>query len=352
LATGLFTGSFADLKKRPKLRRYETNSSKNKEKIMNAENPQHISVIDPIGPAIERVQLILFKPFVLSKWFIIGFCAWLAILGEGGGGGGGGKEWKENRFDPGFHALRESIVANLAIIIFVAAIVIPLLIILMLVFCWLRSRGQFMFVHCIAGNKAEIAVPWNKFSHHGNSLFLFRIVYGIIFCFAIGIPIAIAIIAGIALCATGFNPAAIAGMIGTIFVAVVVFILFLLVVKFTTDFVVPIMLLNTSSVIAGWKLLLSLMARHKAQMVLYILFQIVIWLVISFIVLLIYFLGFCCCCLSCCISILLIIPIINLAILYIVVVILLPLITFKRAYSLYYLRQFGPQFDVFSTQPA
>jgi hypothetical protein len=31
-------------------------------------------------------------------------------------------------------------------------------------------------------------------------------------------------------------------------------------------------------------------------------------------------------------------------------VILLPLFAFKRAYSLFYLRQFGAQFDVFSVQ--
>ena len=37
---------------------------------------------------------------------------------------------------------------------------------------------------------------------------------------------------------------------------------------------------------------------------------------------------------------------------YPIVVVLLPLIAFKRAYSLFYLRQFGAQFDVFSVQPA
>ena len=47
---------------------------------MGLENPQRISVIDPIGPAIEHVRLMLFKPFDLSKWLIIGFCAWLANL--------------------------------------------------------------------------------------------------------------------------------------------------------------------------------------------------------------------------------------------------------------------------------
>ena len=34
---------------------------------------------------MERVKQMLFRPFDLGKWFVIGFCAWLAYLGEGGG---------------------------------------------------------------------------------------------------------------------------------------------------------------------------------------------------------------------------------------------------------------------------
>jgi hypothetical protein len=34
---------------------------------------------------LERVKIVLFKPFDLGKWFTIGFCAWLAFLGERGG---------------------------------------------------------------------------------------------------------------------------------------------------------------------------------------------------------------------------------------------------------------------------
>jgi hypothetical protein len=308
---------------------------------MGLENPQHVSVIDPIGPAIKHVRLMLFRPFDLSKWFIIGFCAWLAQLGQGGGGGGG-NGWRDNKFDPGFHAIRESVLANLAIIIFVAAIVVPIIIIIMLALCWLRSRGQFMFVHCVAGNKAEIAVPWNKFARHGNSLFLFRIVIGLIGFFVIAIPVAAAIFAGIAIAATGFNPAAIMGLIGAVLVAFVVAVLFGLVAKLTTDFVVPIMFLNTESCIAGWKQCLALIGGNKAQIALYILFQIVIFIVISFIASAICLVTCCCCC---CLLVLFVLP-------YVGTVILLPLFAFKRAYSLFYLRQFGPQFDVFNVQPA
>jgi hypothetical protein len=304
---------------------------------MGLENPQRISVIDPIGQAIEHVRLMLFKPFDLSKWLIIGFCAWLAQLGRGGGGGGGWKEYGHG--GPVMETIKNGILAHLAVIIFVAAIIVPIVIIVAVVLCWLRSRGQFMFVHCVAGNKAEVVVPWNKFARHGNSLFLFRIILGFIGFLVIGIPIAASIFAGFVMCATGFNPAAIIGLTGAIFVVVVVAVLLGLIAKFTTDFVVPIMFLHTESSVAGWKQCLTLMGSHKAQMILYILFQIVISMVIVFIVLAICLIGCCCCCAS----ILLLIP-------YIGTVILLPFIAFKRAYSLFYIRQFGTQFDVFSVQ--
>ena len=49
--------------------------------------PREIGVTEPIDPALELVKRMLFRPFDLSKWIIIGFCAWLAGLGESGGGG-------------------------------------------------------------------------------------------------------------------------------------------------------------------------------------------------------------------------------------------------------------------------
>ena len=44
------------------------------------------------------------------------------------------------------------------------------------------------------------------------------------------------------------------------------------------------MFLHTASSLAGWKQCLALIGSHKTQMLLYILFQIVIWIVIAFIV--------------------------------------------------------------------
>jgi len=137
------------------------------------------------------------------------------------------------------------------------------------------------------------------------------------------------------------NVAVVSGLCVAIFITVVAALAVLLVYKFTSDFVVPVMLLNTASCVAGWKQCLALIGCNKARVTIYILFQIVISIVISFIAMAICLIGCCCCCAS----VLLLVP-------YVGTVILLPLIAFKRAYSLFYLRQFGTQFDVFSGQVA
>jgi hypothetical protein len=308
--------------------------------MMDYQRPPRVSVLDPVEQAIGRVRQMLFSPFDLSKWFIIGFCAWLAMLGRGGG------STFNFRVPDGRHplgpngpkmpAIRDAVISHLPVILIVAAILIPIVIIICLILCWLQSRGHFMFVHCVAGNVAEVVVPWKKFSRHGNSLFLFKFVLWIIDMLLILIPVAIIIIIGISLHAAGPSVIGVSGIIAAVFGIFVIAVAFILVDKFTNDFVVPIMLLQTSSVLAGWRTFLAMLGDNKARFVLYILFQIVISMVIGFIGLAICLIGFCLCC-SCC---LLFIP-------YIGTVILLPLIAFKRAYSLFYLSQFGPQFDVF-----
>ena len=53
---------------------------------MATEQLPRISVIEPVGEALGKVNAILFRPFNIGKWFTIGFCAWLAYLGKGGAG--------------------------------------------------------------------------------------------------------------------------------------------------------------------------------------------------------------------------------------------------------------------------
>jgi len=303
---------------------------------MTPQQPPTISVIEPIGPAFEKVKTTLFSPFDLRKWFVIGFCAWLAYLGKGSGGGnGGGRGGRPSEAREAFGGAKVFVLENLAWIIPVALIGVMLIIVVWLALTWLSSRGRFMFLHCVAENKAEVKIPWTKFQQHANSLFLFRIVLGLISFAAIGLPLLLA--GGLIAIMIAGNIPGVAGVLGIIMIVLVIVaiaIVFTVIGKFTMDFIVPIMFLRTTSCVAGWREFLTLLSVNKAHFALYIFFQIVIALAIGAIILTAVFAT--CCCAAC-----------ILALPYIGTVLMLPVLVFKRAYSLLYLGQFGPEFDVF-----
>ncbi|HXM71119.1 MAG TPA: hypothetical protein VN970_08295, partial [Thermoanaerobaculia bacterium] len=111
---------------------------------------------------------------------------------------------------------------------------------------------------------------------------------------------------------------------------------FAVVGKLTRDFVVPIMFLRGGTTREAWSDLLALFAGSFHLLILYLLFQIVLAFAIGVAVLIAVIAT---CCIAGC---LLILP-------YLGTVLLLPVLVFQRAYSLYYLAQLGPQYDLFQT---
>jgi len=302
---------------------------------VNNDNISKISVIDPVGEAIDRVKEVLFNPFDLGKWFIIGFCAWLAMLGQGGGGGGGGFNYPSDTVNAPAE-LKAIVLEHLPLIITIAIPVLIIAIAIGIVCLWLSSRGKFMFLHCVAENKAEVKLPWHKFRDQGNSLFLFRLIVGIIAFVSISLCVGVMIIP-IVLLARGSSyaaPALIAGIVLLVLIAVFLGIVFALILKFTEDFVVPIMYLRSYQCMDAWSEFRSLLTGNKGKFTLYILFQIVIAIAIGIIILALVCVT--CCCAGC----IMMIP-------YIGTVLLLPILVFCRSYSLYYLAQYSRQYNVF-----
>jgi hypothetical protein len=301
-----------------------------------------VSVIEPVGKAIEEVKKILFRPFNLEKWFTIGFCAWLAFLGNSGAGGPNFQPPGDNSARQVEH-VKEWFIANLVWIIPVACIGITAMVLIGLVLSWIRSRGQFMFLHCVAKNKAEVSIPWTKYGPQGNSLFLFRIVFGLIsfvlvVLYVVIVGLCVFLLAG---GMDGFHEVKapmIIGVSGGVMGLVLLFILLAVVHKFTRDFVVPIMYLRMIPCVAAWREFLEIVSARKGALFVYILFQFVISMGVSAVI---FALVLVTCCCACC---LMMIP-------YIGTVVLLPALVFERAYSLHYLRQFGSDFDVFVPEP-
>jgi hypothetical protein len=301
---------------------------------MNGTSNIQVSVIDPVGKALGKTKQILFSPFEWSKWFAIGFCAWLAFLGEGGGGNGGGGG--NNGGGPNFGHIRHSIESNLYWIIPVGIIVLFIVVAICLGLLWLRCRGKFMFLYCVAKNKAAVVYPWTEYSRESNSLFLFKITLWLLSMVCI-VPIVIGWIVVIIpiVHAERFLPAAIGIIAVMTLVTLLAMIVFGIIIKFTEDFVVPVMFIHRISCIEAWKRTGNLLKANIGRFVLFILFVIVLSLAIGTI-LVAAAIATCCC--ACCFMML---P-------YLGTVFLLPIFVFKRSYSALYLAQYGPEWDVFA----
>ena len=228
---------------------------------------------------------------------------------------------------------------NLAWLLPVAAAVLILAVLLGLALAWVRSRGQFMFLHCVAFNRAEVSLPWHRYAREANSLFLFQVVLGLISLLCV-LPLVAGIVVFILLMVShgGASVLGIFGLVCVILLTLLVAIFFGVVRKFTRDFVVPIQFARGGSAIEGWRTLFTLVSENAGHFILYILFQIVLTFVILAGVASVVLIT---CCIAGC---LLMIP-------YLGTVLFLPVLLFKRAYSLHYLAQYGPGFNVFPEQP-
>jgi hypothetical protein len=138
-----------------------------------------IEIFTPFGKAFELMKKILFQPFEFKKWLVIGFAAWLANLGDGVGGGGNLRFPDDRREDA--QKLNE-LMGQIPQPILITGICVLICVVLLLIvlFAWLRARGRFIFVDCVVRNRAAIVEPWKEFRAEGNSFFLFSLVVALV----------------------------------------------------------------------------------------------------------------------------------------------------------------------------
>ena len=302
--------------------------------------PQHVSVIAPIARAIERVKIVLFQPFDAGKWFVIGFCAWLAQLVQGGSRAGFNFNTGTARRSAAanvqhwFEQARDYAMHNLWWIVPVAAAVVLLGLVVWVLLTWLSSRGQFMFLHCVALNLAAVREPWDKFAREGNSLFVFRLLLGLATA-----VLTLPLVAGIALLVArmvGHGAANASGILAAAGLAMLAMLGWLtrwVIAKLTIDFLVPIQFARGGTCRAAWHVLIKLLSRDVGAFILYFLFQIVLAIAVFA---LLFAIVLATCCVAGCLF----------ALPYLGTVLLLPVLIFWRSYSVCYLAQFGPEYEV------
>jgi len=300
--------------------------SYNRGRLNMTGNGSKIEIFKPFGEAFEVMKKILFQPFDLKKWMVIGVAAWLANLGSGGGGVNfnySDTERKETQ------KLNEAI-GQIPQPILIAGICVLVCIILLLIvlFAWLRARGRFVLVDCIVRNRAAIVEPWKEFRPEGNSFFFFSLL------------VMLALIAVIALAGLGLvlpfihrgdqAQPSIAFWIGLpLFVFIVVCLAF--VWTLISQLMVPIMYRQRCRARLAFAQTVDLVSSHPGPLLLYVLFLLLLAVAACMI-------SCAVTCATCCIA----------AIPYVGTVILLPIPITLGAFSLLFLRQFGPDYDVWA----
>ena len=295
---------------------------------MNGDEPK-VEIFKPFGEAFELMKRILFQPFDVKKWFVIGFAAWLANLG-----GGGGFNYQYNRRED-VQKLNEAFSQiPHPILVLGVGVLISLVLVLIVLFAWLRARGCFMFIDCIVKNRGAVAEPWREFRKEGNSYFLFWLVVGLcflIFAALLSLPLLVLVVKGryyFFIHRDQLNIYLISAIAAWVFVILLLVLVWALIANFMT----PVMYRRRCRAYEAFRAVTALIAANPGEILLYCLFLIVLALATAIVACLVT-------CATCCIA----------AIPYIGTVILLPVFVLLRSFSLLFLRQFGPDYDAWAS---
>ena len=288
-------------------------------------NGSKIEIFKPFGESFELMKKILFQPFNLTKWLVIGFAAWLANLGSGVWGN---FNYPDNRREDA-HKLSETIgQIPQPVLITGICVLVCVVLLLIVLFAWLRARGRFILVDCIVRNRAAIVEPWKEFRAEANSFFLFSLLVVLVVVPVIviaGLVLIVPFIPGRGQAEPGF--AFWIGISLTGFISVCLIFVWAL----ASQLMVPIMYRQRCRARVAFARAVGLVTSHPGPILLYVLFFMLLAVAMVMI-------SCAVTCATCCIA----------AIPYVGTVILLPIPVTLGAFLLLFLRQFGPDYDVWT----
>lgn len=290
-----------------------------------------ISITDPIQPALDHTRRILFQPFSWRKWFVLGFAAFLAQLGDGGSFNVNGNPFDHAQGAPDLSPVTSWMSAHLPLVIALGVILFILFVGLAVLFLWLGSRGQFLFLDGVVRDQPGIVEPWNRFRALADQLFRFRLllflatVALLAICGGLGALIALPDIQARTFGAPAFTAILAAGGLLTLGLLIFTAIHLLLL-----GFVVPVMYHRNLGTAEAWQVLRrELLPGNGWRFVGFFLMNLLLWIPALLLILA----GIC---LTCCLA----------AIPYLSSVAFLPVSVFFRAYTLTFLAQFGEDWRI------
>jgi hypothetical protein len=295
---------------------------------MNGPKPK-IEIFKPFGEAFELTNKILFQPFDFTKWFVIGFAAFLSghFAGVSPNFPSPFGNFQSHR------ATQEVIPTHLeqwkpwlvpAVVVFAL-----LFFALIIALTWLKARGNFIFTDCIVRNQAAIAGPWREYRKDGNSYFLFLLAVAFAVLLLAGLILASA--AGLVWLKQGAGETVSIVAIGLIVFLFVFWVSIIIFVSIATYFMVPVMYRRRYRAVEAFGDVTLLITHNVGSFLLFCLFGIVLILAVLII-------GAIVTCATCCLA----------ALPYVGTVILLPVFVCLHAFGLVFLRQFGPDYDVWA----
>jgi hypothetical protein len=295
-----------------------------------------IEIITPFNQAIELTRLILFRPFDITKWLVIGFAAFLS--GWFNSGGGGINPWSfrgwntSNAQAPTFQFRSFNMDHAGVILITAIAVCVVIFLTLLVVWLWIVGRGRFVFIDCLVRNRAAIVEPWREFRQEGNRFFIFLIV--LILISLVLFALFGGLLFGVLVLWRSYRVSNVPVLIVVVPIAVFAWVAFAVVVNLITYFMPPVMYARRCSPVDAARAILRLIFDDPAPFILFIFFMIALW--IGWIMV-----GCVVTCVTCCLA----------SLPYIGTVIVLPVPVLFRSFSLLFLRQFGPEWDVWAKIP-
>jgi hypothetical protein len=293
------------------------------------------SFVEPLSRAWERMRRTLFAPFELGRWLVLGFSAWLAGLASGGGGGGligdtgdGGDAISDLPSELGDLA---DTITNHPIWMLLALVGVLVAVAVLIALLWVSSRGKLVFLDNVVYERAAIVEPWKRLGRLGDSLFWWRLGF-VVIVLAIVLVVLAAVLLPAAAASVGDTlrglsiAAILLGVLALVVVAVAAFFILLLL----EGFVIPIMYRFDLSATAAWRTLLPWLRRYPGWFIAYTVVLLFAAIVFQVMVLIL-------CLFTCCIVLL---P-------YVGTVLVLPVWVLYRSYSVEFLAQFHPDFDLF-----
>ncbi len=325
----------------------------------------NIKCREVFGRAFRRMTGMLFYPFDMSKWFIVGFAAWLTIIfnSQGGSGGGGYFYFRLSNANhlPYILSRSGSFLKDVFLgdvffvgkvcnyfrieqsvfwfIVFGTAASVLVVIAINFFLLWISSRFKFIFIDNIANNRAEISKPWSEFKKHGNSVFRWLVgftVVNVLFMLVI-FTIIVALFYPVVIDYLRTDSFKMPGLSIVISVStMIVFTLGMLVLFFAyylfNEFVLPIMYKKNLSAKAAYREFMRLFKAAPLTFVKFWLLQILANVAcgIAVILLIICTLG---------------VAFIPLLLPYLGAVVLLPVLIFQRAQSMELMHAFGSEYS-------